>query len=261
MDKDFFKKNYVKAIIIILSVALWLGIWELLSRIIGYEFIFPGVSATLGAFFKLIATRVFWKSVLTSVFRIFLGLIFGIAAGTLLAAVSNAFPPFDTFISIGMNTVKSTPVASIVMVLWIIIGSANLPTVIGLLMVMPIVWQNLKDGYNSIDPELMELSDAYEFTGFKRFRLLIFPALLRYFIPAILTSVGLAWKSGIAAEIIAYTKNSIGKNIYDAKGTLDTVSVFAWTLAVLLISIVFEFAAKTLLRRFRAYEPQSERHK
>jgi NitT/TauT family transport system permease protein len=159
-----------------------------------------------------------------------------------------------------MTVIKSTPVASIVMVLWIIIGSTNLPAVIGVLMVMPIIWQNLKDGYDSIDKELYELSVAYEFSRRKRYRLLVFPALMQYFIPAILTSIGLAWKSGIAAEIIAYTKNSIGKNIYDAKGELDTPSVFAWTLAVVLISIAFEFAIKTLLRRFKAYEPHTKKH-
>lgn len=260
MTKDFFKKNLLKPLVLIVSIALWIGIWELLSRIIGYEFIFPGVSSTLKTFTALIFTGAFWKTVAFSILRIFSGLALGIALGTALAVISHVFPLFDTFISIGMTVIKSTPVASIVMVLWILIGSANLPTVIGILMVMPIIWQNLKDGYNSIDNELDELSAAYEFSRVKRLRLLVFPALLRYFIPSILTSIGLAWKSGIAAEIIAYTKNSIGKHIYDAKGEFNTASVFAWTLAIVLISITFEFAAKVLLRRFRAYASQPEKH-
>ena len=261
MNKDFFKKQPLKILITLLSVAVWLGIWELMSSIIGYEFILPGATRTLQAFFTLIFTKAFWKNVAFSILRIFTGLALGIVAGASLAVISHAIRLFDTFISIGMTVIKSTPVASIVMVLWIIIGSSNLPAVIGLLMVMPIVWQNLKDGYASIDKDLYELSFAYEFSRKKRFRLLVFPTLIRYFIPAILTSAGLAWKAGIAAEIIAYTKNSIGKNIYDAKGELDTPTVFAWTLAVVLISIAFELLIKTLLRRFRAYEPHAEKHK
>ena len=245
LNKELFQKKHFKCLISLLSVGIWLLLWELLSRLVGYEFIFPGIKSTLQAFFALLTRPLFWKSVSLSILRIFAGLAIGILLGTVLAFISHAFKPFDTFITIGMTVIKSTPVASIVMVLWIVIGGSNLPAVIGILMVTPIIWQNLKDGYNSIDKELYELSAAYEFSVIKRVRLLIFPALIQYFVPAILTSVGLAWKSGIAAEIIAYTKNSIGKNIYDAKGELNTPAVFAWTLAVVLISIAFEFLILT----------------
>ena len=116
-------------------------------------------------------------------------------------------------------------------------------------MVLPIIWQNVLDGYKSIDPQLKEVSVIYKFGKFKTFKLLTFPAIKKYLVPAIITSCGLCWKAEIAAEIIAYTDKSIGQSIRDAQID-DRPTVFAWTIIIITLSIVLEFATKKLLRRF-----------
>ena len=121
---------------------------------------------------------------------------------------------------------------------------------IALLMVMPIIWQNICDGFSAIDKNLSEVCDVFEFSLNKRIKLLIFPTLLRYFIPALLSSIGLAWKSGIAAEIISYTKNSIGKNILDSKNLFDGDIMLAWTLTVVILSLILEYSVRALVRRW-----------
>ena len=122
---------------------------------------------------------------------------------------------------------------------------------IGFLMVMPILWQNTLDGYAAIDKNLSEVADIFEFSQAKRFRLLVFPTLKNFIVPGIITASGLAWKAEIAAEIIAYTKNSIGQGINDAKYNMDTPTVFAWTLVVICFSIILEKSTKALLRRVK----------
>ena len=243
--------------ITVLSIFVWLALWEISAHIIGIEFIFPGAIKTLKTFFTLIFKPHFITTVLLSILRILLGLLLGILVGAITAIICIALPPLRTFVSIGMTVVRSTPVASIVMIMWIIIGSTNLPIMIALLMVSPIIWQNLMDGYKDIDRSLYEVTEVFGFTKKKRFMLLIMPSLKRYFIPAALTSVGLAWKSGVAAEIIAYTKNSIGQNIYDAKTFFEGDVMLAWTFAVILISLAFEFSVKSLSRRFIGYESRN----
>ena len=116
-------------------------------------------------------------------------------------------------------------------------------------MVMPIIYQNLTDGLTAIDKQLSEVSDVFEFTKKKRFMLLTFPTLKKYLVPAVITASGLGWKAEIAAEIIAYTKHSIGQGINDAKYNMDTPTVFAWTAVIILLSIALESGARYLLRR------------
>ena len=250
MINKSFKSKMRTAISLVLSVLIWLVLWEVLALIIDIEFIFPGAIKTFKTLSSLIFTSVFWKTIFASMYRILLGLIFGILIGIALAFLHQFLPFAQQFISIGMTLIKSTPVASIIMVLWVLIGSAHLPTAIGLLMVAPIIWQNLTDAFSSIDKDLAEVCDVFEFTPIKRFKILIYPSLLKYFVPAALTSIGLAWKSGIAAEIIAYTKNSIGKSIFDAKNYFEGDVMLAWTISVVVISLCFEQLTKFLIRRF-----------
>ena len=77
------------------------------------------------------------------------------------------------------------------------------------------------------------------------------PALYKYLIPSVITSSGLAWKAGIAAEIITYTSNSIGQHIKNSKDSFDGANLFAWTIAVVLLSLLIEFAIKKALRKVK----------
>ena len=178
------------------------------------------------------------------------GLASGIFLGVILALLSHKYYAVKAVVSPMVSVIKSTPVASFIVILWILMNGSMLAIFIAVLMVMPIIWQNMIDGYNSIDPQLSEVCEIFEFSGLKRFKILTFPALKKFMIPAIITSTGLAWKSEIAAEIIAYTKRSIGQQINDAKYNMETATVFAWTLIIIALSIAIEKSAKLLLRRY-----------
>ena len=247
------KSKLKKISVDILVLLFWLLLWEIASRIVNLTFILPGVFETFGRLFFLIFTGEFWLTVIATMGRILLGFFLGTVLGVLLAALCHKVRIVNRVVSFAMTVIKSTPVASFIMVLWIIVGSASLPTVIALLMVMPVIWQNILDGYNAVSLELSEVCDVFGFSKKKRTRVLIIPTLLSYFVPAALTSVGLAWKSGVAAEIIAYTKNSIGKNIHDAKSYFEGADMLAWTVTTIFISLLFEKMIKMLIRRFSKY--------
>ncbi len=248
------KYRYLK---IALSVLLWIALWELAAFVIDKTYIFPGAIETVKTLSALIFTSKFWISVSLSVLRILLGLVLGIAIGLLLATLTVRFRIISSFLSVAMTVVRCTPIAAVIMLLWAIIGSRSLPVAIAVLMVAPIIWQNVTDGYNDIDKRLDEVALIFGFSPMKRLRLIVIPTVMRYLLPAVLTSVGLAWKSGISAEIIAYTKNSVGKEIYNAKYYLEGAELMSWTVTVILISLAFELIVKMLARRVKVYEPHA----
>ena len=246
-----------KILFICLSVIAWLLIWELGAAIVNNVAFFAGVGATFKVLARLIVTSEFWITVFSSMLRIALGFIIGTIVGVLLAFICHKISFLHTFFSLGFSVIKSTPVASVIMILWIFIGSARVASAIALFMVAPIIWQNLLDGFKAIDKNMLEVADVFELSKTKRLRLLVLPTLIRYFVPASLTAVGLAWKSGIAAEIITVAKNSIGYHIKNNKDTFDSDYMLAWTLVVVIISVIFESIIKLLVRRFRGYEPKN----
>lgn len=236
---------------ILLPILFWLTVWEILARFVDFSFIFPTPIETFEAFFTLLFTKTFLLSVVLSLFRIIAGLVLGVTFGVILAILTNKFSIFNSIVSPIMVVLKSTPVASFIMILWFFFSSSIIPIVIAVFMVMPVIWQNTSDGLLAIDPELSEVCEIYSFPLKKRLKLLVLPSVLKFLLPAIISSSGLAWKAGVAAEIITYTRLSLGEQIYNAKLSLDGPFLFASTLAVIILSLVIESLIKFLLGRVK----------
>ena len=226
-------------------------LWWLGASIVDNSFLFPNVDETLLALVNLVTKPSFYLVVLLTTIRVLLGFLIGCVFGFVLAIICNKFSIVEALVAPIISIIKATPVASFIVLLWVMLSGDALSIFIGFLMVMPIIWQNTMDAYSSIDKNLLEVTEIFEFSSKKRFKILIFPTLKKLLYPAIITSAGLAWKAEIAAEIIAYTKKSIGQGINDAKYNMDTPTVFAWTLLIILFSILLEFGTKKLLRRFK----------
>ena len=235
------KNNLQKALYGFLAILFWLTVWECLALAINLPIIFPTVSEVFVSLGRLIITFSFCKTLFFSFFRITIGFSVGVILGILLALVCQNSKVAKHLFSPIMTVIRATPVASFIMVMWLIIGSDFVPSTITALMVLPVIWQNLTNAFSAIDKNLDEVCYAFEISGVKRLRILVFPTLLQFLVPGIITSAGLAWKSGIAAEIISYTSGSIGKEIFNAKNYLESAEMLAWTLVVIMLSLLFEF--------------------
>lgn len=231
-------------------IAICLGIWELLAISVDNSYFLPKVDETFASLLKLLVTKGFFKTIFVSLCRVIAGLAVGILLGTVLATVSNLLPLANTFISTVISIMKATPVAAIILILWFTFTDAALAVFVVILMVTPVVWQNVFDGYRSISKDMLEVCEIFEFSFLKKLRILVIPTVIKYLVPAVITSIGLAWKAEIAAEIMTYS--NIGRSIQDFK-TLhyDTSSVFAWAIVIITISIIFERIAKYFLGRIK----------
>ena len=98
------------------------------------------------------------------------------------------------------------------------------------------------------DKELLEMSYIVKMPLAKKIKLIYFPQIFPYLCAALSTGAGLAWKSGVAAEVIGISRNTIGNRLYQSKIYLDTPELFAWTLTIIFISLMSESVIKALLR-------------
>jgi NitT/TauT family transport system permease protein len=114
------------------------------------------------------------------------------------------------------------------------------PAVIAGLMVLPVVWANVRAGLSGVDRQLLELAAVYRLPRLRVLRRIVWPAVLPHLRAALRSALGLGWKAGIAAEVLTVPPYSIGKKIYEAKIYLETSELFAWTAAVVCISFLIE---------------------
>jgi NitT/TauT family transport system permease protein len=78
------------------------------------------------------------------------------------------------------------------------------------------------------------------------------PSLTPYFLSACRSAIALAWKAGIAAEVLCVPARSIGRAIYEGKTYLMTEELFAWTFLVVVISVLIEQGALLLVRKAKS---------
>lgn len=233
----------------IIIVFIWLGIWQIISAIAGLSVLLPSPIETLVELKNLAVTGEFWLSVLYSILRISVGFLLGTVTGVLTAAVSAFSKNVNDFLLPFINIIKATPVASFIILAVVWIKTGNVPSFATALIVFPFVWSNVKTGINVTDKNLIEMSAAFRVPKGRKLIKLYIPSVKPYFISAASTAIGLAWKAGIAAEVICNPRLSIGNGIYESKIYLETPSLFAWTAVVVILSIILEKIMMLLLKR------------
>ena len=93
------------------------------------------------------------------------------------------------------------------------------------------------------------MARVYAFPPWRTVRRVFAPSVGPHFLSACQTCLGLAWKSGVAAEVLTVPLRSIGRELYESKLYLETVDLFAWTAVVVLCSLALEKLLSVGIRR------------
>ena len=235
-----------------LLVALfWLCVWQGISLAVSNDLLIPAPWAVLRRLCGLAVRSDFWMAVSGSLLRMLTGYFAGVACGFLLAFCTHWSRIARQLLAPAFTVIRATPVASFILIALIWIGSARVPVFTAFLMVLPIVWGGVSSGLESIGKELPEAARLFGFSRRRKLWLLYLPSIKTPFLSACVTSVGLAWKASVAAEVLCVSKLSIGKYLYQSKLYLETVDLYAWTCTVIVLSLVLESALKFAVRRSR----------
>ena len=195
---------------ILLPAAFWLAVWCLAAACVDQPLLVPSPIAVLRRLGELAAVPLFWRSTLVSLLRIFCGALAGTILGTLCAVLTSRFRPVDWILAPAIRLVRATPVASFI--------------------ILVLLWAR-----------------SYQFSRCKLMRYVYLPAVRPHFAAGVCTAIGLAWKSGVAAEVLCLPKAAIGTQVYYSKIYLETPSLFAWTAVVIVLSMLLERIVRRLL--------------
>lgn len=229
-------------------VAFWLIVWECASLIINQRLILVSPVQVAVRLSLLIVTESFWLSCGNTFMKICAGYLLGLALGILLAILSVRSKTLRELLSPLMLTVRTVPVASFIILALILFSSKRLTVFISFLMVLPIIYANVLQGIDSTDTALLEMAQVFDVKGWRRIRYIYVSQAAPYLMSACSVAAGFAWKSGVAAEVIGMPALSIGEKLQQAKVFLDTTDLFAWTVAIVALSLLFERLFRLLLR-------------
>ena len=241
-----------------LSILFWIGVWWLLAALLNKPLLLPTPIAVIKTIGTLALTGDFWLAILMSLVRILFGIALVLLFGVLLAMLTVKSPFFHHLFSPLLTLCKATPVASVIFLVLLWVGRDRVPLFIAFIMALPIVWSNVREGFLQTDRKLLEMAEIFKLSKRQQLISIHIPSLFPYFLAACRSAIALAWKAGIAAEVLCLPKRSIGLGIYDGKMYLETDALFAWTLVVILISALVEWGTLVLFKKAQKHTDREE---
>lgn len=239
----------------VLVAAIWLIIWQIVSLCVDNSILLVGPIETLSVLLGKIAEISFWKTMVMSMMRIVAGFLAGWIVGLLMAALSSRFGWLESFLKPMILLMKTVPVASFVVLFLIWFRTDILAVVISISVVLPNVYLNTLEGIKSTDVKLLEMARVHGVHPLDKFFYIYRPALKPFWDSCMKLSIGMSWKSGVAAEVIGTPDFSIGEQLYMSKIYLDTAGVLAWTGVIILISLLCEKVFLKAWDLFMAWQP------
>ncbi|WP_326910774.1 ABC transporter permease [Sedimentibacter sp. MB31-C6] len=243
--KNFIIQSKYKNFLIIL---FWIIIWEIFALIINQEIYLPSPISTFQSLYKLLFSQDTYITILYSTYRtlfgFFISCILGIIFGYFCGINKYLFDLFNPLVSV----IRTIPVMSIIIIAIIWFKDTNVPIFVAFLMCFPIIWTNTIYGIKETDIKLLQMCKVYNISKIHIVKSVYFYSALPYIKSGMLSALGISWKVTSAAEVLSLPKYSIGSHLYDSKVYLEIPDLFAWTLIILFLSILFEKTLKLLFK-------------
>lgn len=230
------------------AVLLALAVWQAVAMLIDSELILVTPIEVIKRLFAVWREPGFFASIAFTSSKIILGFLAAFFIGIGLGALAGRFRVAEILLWPWMLTVKSVPIASFVLIILLFVSSADISVFISFLIVLPIIYTNVLSAIKSTDSKLLEAAKLFGTPAKYRLLYISLPQIKPYLISASSVGCGLAFKAGVAAELIGIPTGSIGEALYNAKIYLNSADLFAWTVIIILMSVLFEKLFIFLLR-------------
>lgn len=222
------------------AAVFWLGLWQVTSMTLGTDLLLPSPLGVMQRLVALGVTLAFWQSVAISSGRILVGFVLAVMVGCVCAGLAQHRPWLQTLLLPPLACMKSVPVASFIILALVWVPTKNLSTFIAFLMAFPLIYTNVFTGLLETNPQLLEMAQVFAVPKLRQFRGIVFPSILPYLRSGCALAMGLCWKAGIAAEFIGLPRGTMGQSLYNAKVYFEVPDLFAWTVAVVAVSLLWE---------------------
>jgi NitT/TauT family transport system permease protein len=234
------------------GIAILLAFWQLGALAFGSSLIFPGPLPVIKKFISLFGNPKFLKALSFSFLRVIGGMLISVPLGLACGIASGVDRRVNAFLKPLFAIISATPVMSVILICFLILGSERTPLFTAFLMVFPVMAANTIEGIHQVDPKLKELFILYRMNAKETLRYLYIPSIMPFILGGLRSSLSLCWKVVVAAEVLVQPLRSIGAGMQQAKAQLETPELFAWTLATVLAAALTQFMLTLIIKGKRS---------
>jgi len=245
------KKNISSTFWMVTGGITVLILWELVARTFSSVLILPGPLPVAKELCRLISGPRFLPAVGGSFFRVLFSLLLALPLSLLIGIPAGLNQRFNAFLRPVFSIISATPVLSIILIALLWFGQNQVPVFAAFLMVFPVMTSNTITGVRSSDARLLEMTRVFGFSKFDTLRHLYLPSLAPFLLAGTRSSLALAWKVVVAAEVLSQPANALGTGMQTAKAQLETTELFAWTVVTVVFAGMCDMGLALICKRKR----------
>lgn len=224
----------------ILGIIIFILLWFFISLKINSEIVFPNILTIIKKLIEIILEKSFYKDLFLSLIRVFITFILSFLLAIIFGILSGIFSSIRYMLMPIINFIRTIPTIPLILVAIIWFDNNTVPIFVSMLVIFPIMYDAVVNGIINVDKNLIYMSLSYNVSLKNQIISLYIPSIKPYILTAVSQSMGITWKSILAAEILALPSLGIGSKLYESHLYLDTVSLFAYCLIAVIFNGIFE---------------------
>lgn len=232
-----------------LSVVILFLLWYGFSQIVNNPFVLPNPLDVIKRLVLLLGDPKTYLIVFTTLYRLIIAFTLSAVLAIILGLLAGNYSFIAEFLKPLVSVLRTLPVASIIVIILIIFGNKLSLYLITFLMIFPLIYEATKDGIMNIPQDLnnnIALETHHKLIIMLKIQL---PLAFSYIKTSLFQGLGLGFKVIVMAEFISQTTKGIGKELYSGSISINYELVFAWTLIIIILVLLFEL----LLSKIKKY--------
>lgn len=238
------KKTYVYSTVIIILI------WIILASLLDNAIILPSVYDVIKSMIKIVIDNEFYHIIFVSIIRTLVAVGISFLIAIVIATVSFFNSIFEDFFHIIYVILKTIPTIAIMIICLLWFGREGSVIAIVFLVVFPIMYSNILYAYKHIDRSLILNTKTYEDEFIIKLTRIYLPLIRSNLFESMKSTLSLGFKVTVMSELLSQVTNGIGKELYFAKINLLMSDIFAWTVIMVIISLIFDYILGLLIRSF-----------
>ena len=231
----------------LVGIGLLLVAWEWGHRAYG-SLVLPGLDDTLSALRRMTGDGVVGPALTETAGHAIAGWLIGAGAGAVVGTLAGLRDEVRAALQPVVIIFLGVPaIAWVVMaLLWFGGGWAVVFTIAAA--TGPLVFAAAAEGARSLDGGLLRMAQVYRVPTGARLIHMHVPHMASYLFPSLATTLAMAWKVAIMAELLAGA-GGIGDGLAGSRARIDTAETMAWVVVVVCVLVVIDLGILQPLQR------------
>lgn len=240
---------------VVLSIAIGLGIWQLLAELhVVNKLFLPPFSSVVTILWDQLSSGTLNNDLAVSAIPLFAGLGLTLAVGTAVGLLMGRIKIVQRMMMPWVMTFNAIPrIALIPMIIIILgIGVVDHIFVVFLSAIFPMII-NVAAGSANVDSGLLRMARSFHVSRRETLRLLVLPATIPYIVSGFRIAIGQGLIGIVVAELFV-SSAGIGHRLFAAGQQFDTPEVYAMVVLIAAVGIVFSQVLGALERRLESWK-------